>query len=282
MKYRTYSFIVLVLLISAATFPQVSFAATDRIVHSYSSWRKYTDLPTTRGKFTVQVVAASLKNPKLRVATLTNTVTDCKDNCPVAPLLKYVQRLNGFAGINGTYFCPLDYATCRNQDGSYFWMVYNSIRHVFINIHQNKFNRGPLVALDTENHWHFYREAKDWPGLVAFQQQYDTKLTALISNGPALVVDKKVVVKASELDAKQLTVKSNRSALGFKGVNIYFIVGSGATVLDMGAIAAAFGMEYAINLDGGGSSALVFDNQYHVGPGRNIPNAIVLTEHPVQ
>ncbi|MFA6042195.1 MAG: phosphodiester glycosidase family protein [Patescibacteria group bacterium] len=282
MKQRMLGFIVLGFLLGIVSMPQLSFAASDRIVHSNSSWRKYTDLVTSRGKFTVQVVAVNLQNPKLRIATLTNTKGDCKDNCPVAPLIKYVQRLQGFAGINGTYFCPADYAACRNQDGSYFWMVYNSIHGTFVNQTQNKFNHGPLLAFDTENHWHFWREAKDWPGLAGFEAQYDTRLTALISNGPALVINKQVVVTASELDSKQRTVKSARSAIALKGRNIYFLVGSSATVLDMGAIAAAFNMEYAINLDGGGSSALVFDNQYRVGPGRNIPNAIVLTENPVR
>jgi hypothetical protein len=251
------------------------------IVHSRSSWQK-TKVKTSRGTFDVQIVSADLTNPALRIATLTNTTVDCKNNCPVAPLMKYVQRVQGFAGMNGTYFCPSTYASCRGQTGSYFWMVYNSVRHVFINIHQNKFNLGPLVAFDTENHWHFYREAKTWPGLAAFEQQYETKLTALISSAPALVVDKKVVVTASELDTKQRTAKGPRGGIGFKGTNIYFVIASSATVLDLGAVMGTLGMDMAINLDGGGSSALVFDGQYRIGPGRNIPNAIVLTEHPLQ
>ena len=34
-------------------------------------------------------------------------------------------------------------------------------------------------------------------------------------------------------------------------------------------------MEYAVNLDGGYSSALWYNDEYMVGPGRNIPNAII-------
>jgi hypothetical protein len=161
-------------------------------------------------------------------------------------------------------------------------MVYNSVRHTFVNIHQNKFNKGPLVAFDTENHWHFWREARDWPGLAAFEAQYQTKLTALISNGPALIEKGQVVVKASELDTKQRTVKSNRSGLGFKGKNAYLIVASGATVLDLGAVMSYFKMEYAINLDGGGSSALYYIGKYRLGPGRNIPNALLFSEYLVK
>lgn len=246
-----------------------------------SSWRLW-KINTNRGPFTANVVAINLANPKLHIYTLTGSAYDCANNCPVSPLHKYVQRVQGFAGINGTYFCPADYASCAGQTGSYYWMVYNSVRHTFVNIHQNKFNKGPLVAFDTENHWHFWREARDWPGLAAFEAQYQTKLTALISNGPALIEKGQVVVKASELDTKQRTVKSNRSGLGFKGKNAYLIVASGATVLDLGAVMSYFKMEYAINLDGGGSSALYYIGKYRLGPGRNIPNALLFSEYLVK
>lgn len=32
-----------------------------------------------------------------------------------------------------------------------------------------------------------------------------------------------------------------------------------------------------MNLDGGGTSAMFTDGQYKVGPGRQLPNAVVLT-----
>jgi hypothetical protein len=246
-----------------------------------TSWRLW-KIQTSRGPFTANVVAINLTNPKLHIYTLTGSAYDCSNNCPVAPLHKYVQRVQGFAGINGTYFCPYDYASCTGQYGSYFWMVYNSVRHTFVNASQNKFNRGPLVAFDTDNHWHFWRETKNWPGLTAFEARYQTKLAALISNGPALIVDKQVVVTSSELDSKQRTVKSSRSGLGFKGVNAYLIVASNATVLDLAAVMSYFKMEYAINLDGGGSSALYYIGKYRVGPGRNIPNALLFSEVQVK
>jgi exopolysaccharide biosynthesis protein len=50
----------------------------------------------------------------------------------------------------------------------------------------------------------------------------------------------------------------------------------GATVPDTGYVFKALGADYALNLDGGGSSALYFGG-YKVGPGRNLPNAIVFT-----
>jgi len=271
----------IVLLLPFASAGATTVTTPTSIATPNSSWRLW-NVQTSRGPFTANVVAVNLANPKLHIYTLTGSAYDCTNNCPVAPLLKYVQRVQGFAGINGTYFCPADYAGCAGQTGTYFWMVYNTVRHTFVNAYQNKFNTGPLVAFDTENHWHFWREARDWPGLAVFEAQYQTKLTALISNGPALIVNRQVVVKSSELDTKQRTVKSNRSGLGFKGKNAYLIVASGATVLDLAAVMDYFKMEYALNLDGGGSSALYYIGKYRVGPGRQIPNALLFSEHLVQ
>ncbi|MFA5030808.1 MAG: phosphodiester glycosidase family protein, partial [Patescibacteria group bacterium] len=122
------------------------------------------------------------------------------------------------------------------------------------------------------------RTAKDWPGKTTFESVTKSKLAAAISDGPGLIFDSSLVVSADQLDTKQRTVKSNRSGIGFKGDYAYLVVASGATVLDLGKIMQSMSMEYALNLDGGGSSALYYDGQYRVGPGRNIPNALVFAE----
>ncbi|MEK7130593.1 MAG: phosphodiester glycosidase family protein, partial [Patescibacteria group bacterium] len=46
----------------------------------------------------------------------------------------------------------------------------------------------------------------------------------------------------------------------------------------MSAIMNAMNMKHAIGVDGGGSSAMYYNGQYKVGPGRSIPNAIVVVE----
>ncbi|MFA6588562.1 MAG: phosphodiester glycosidase family protein [Patescibacteria group bacterium] len=257
---------------------QAQAADPNKIVLKNASWQK-TTVSTTRGKFAVQIVSVNLLNPKLKIYTLTGNPTDCKNNCRVSPLKAYVDRVKGFAGINGTYFCPASYASCAGQTGSYFWMVYNSLTKTFVNSYQNKFNSGPLIAFDSENHWHFWRQAKDWPGLANFEKKYQTKLRALFSSGPALVVDKQLVLKNSELDTKQRTVKSARCGTAFKSTNAYVLCASNATVMDLAYIMKALGMEYAINQDGGGSASIVFLGQYRLGPGRNLPNVLVFSEY---
>lgn len=280
-NHRHYFRALLIIIFCTGLFlPTITNAATTpvtSITKKYSYWKKNT-INTRNGRFNVQIIRIGLDNPNLKVKTITGNSTDCKNNCAVYPLKTYVDKFKGFAAINGTYFCPKDYASCAKQTGSYYWMVYNSITRTFTNSYQNQFNKGALIAFDTENHWHFWRETKYWPGLDAFEDQYQTKLTALISSGPALIVDKRLVVRTSDLDAKQRNVKSNRGGIALKGNNVYLVIASGATVLDLGAIMQAYGMTFAVNLDGGGSSALYYYGQYRVGPGRNMPNAIVFTE----
>ena len=39
-----------------------------------------------------------------------------------------------------------------------------------------------------------------------------------------------------------------------------------------------YGLDYAINLDGGSSAALFYNDEYMEGPGRNIPNVIMFAQ----
>jgi hypothetical protein len=234
---------------------------------------------TSGGNISVQMVRIGLSDPALRIRSLTDVAGErLRVAGPTRSLRSYVDQVGGFAGINGSYFCPADYATCAGQAGSYYWMWYDSLRGTFANAYQNQFNPGPVIAFDTDNRFHFFRSASDWPGQDAFESANSTKLQALISNGPGLVYESKLTVSPDQLDEKQRTTKSNRSGLGFKGDNAYLVVASGATVMDLGNAMLAMGMQYAMNLDGGGSSALYFNGSYIVGPGRNMPNALVFVD----
>ena len=81
-----------------------------------------------------------------------------------------------------------------------------------------------------------------------------------------------------ELDEKQTKTKSIRNAIGYKDNKLYLVVAFNATVPDLANIMQAIGVEYALNLDGGYSSAMIYNGEYMVGPGRNIPNAILFAE----
>lgn len=247
-------------------------ALTSPIVNTYDSYRRISVVARNE-RFSIDVVTVNLTNPKLKVKTLTGVNADCQDNCTVRSVKSYVDEIRGFAGINGTYFCPRDYAGCVNQDGSFFWMVLNSRNSVFINAKQNRFNNGPLFTVNPDRVWVFYPETKTFS-----PTEQGKNLTAAISNDPLLVDRGQLVLDVNALTPKQRDVKSFRSGIGLKGPNLYLIVAGRATVVDLAYLMRTMGMQYAMNLDGGGSSALYYRGGYAAGPGRNIPNALVLTE----
>lgn len=245
-----------------------------------STWEAKT-VATPVGSFSVNVVSINLKKSGLQIKSLTTVSGERLTQAgPVQPLASFIGQAGGFAGINGSYFCPADYASCRGIEGSYYWLWYNSLTGQFANSYQNQFNQGPVIVFDGLNRVHYYRLADDFPGKAAFEERYGTTLQAAISNGPGLMFASRLVVTPDQLDTKQRTVKSNRSGIGFKGDRAYLLIASQATVMDLGYIMQALGMENAMNLDGGGSSALYYDGRYRVGPGRNIPNALVFSETP--
>jgi exopolysaccharide biosynthesis protein len=86
------------------------------------------------------------------------------------------------------------------------------------------------------------------------------------------------------LDEKQKTAKTLRNAIAYKKDagkgKLYLVIARQATVSDLADVMKAMQVDYAINLDGGYSSALIYNDEYMVGPGRNIPNAIIFTIQP--
>ena len=256
--------------------------AAVRITSKYDSYVKRTI--TVQGtKYEINVVTIDLANPKLKIMTYsgTNKGSCYNVSCKVKELKSYLDEGRGFAAINGAYFCPKDYAQCTGMEGSYYWMVFNTRNKTLVNEYQNRFNSGPLITFNSAKQWHFFRIAKTFPGMDSLKLVDGSELTAAISNGPAFIEGGTYVLNDDEinaLDYKSHYVKTNRGGLGIKGSKVYLVIARKATVPELGLIMKALGMQYAINLDGGGSSALWYRGNYKVGPGRNLPNAIVFSE----
>ena len=81
-----------------------------------------------------------------------------------------------------------------------------------------------------------------------------------------------------DIDKKQRDVKSLRNAIGYKNDSIYLVVAHNATVPNLANIMKAMGVEYALNLDGGLSSAIWYNDEYMVGPSRDVPNVLVFAK----
>lgn len=215
---------------------------------------------TDIGSYTVSMVAGDLSSTRVIVDTASGS--DCGNDCPVLPLSDFVSRNGGYAGINGTYFCPASYPSCAGKTNSFDLLVMNKDKTYF-NSDNNVYSTNPIVIF-LDGSIRFIGAASGWGR--------DTSPSGVLSNYPLLLSNNEIRF-AGDGDPKKGS-KGNRSFVANKGNIVYIGVVHGATVAESAIALKALGMENALNLDSGGSTAL-WSGGYKVGPGRNIPNAIV-------
>ena len=215
---------------------------------------------TDIGSYTVSLVAGDLSSTRVIVDTASGS--DCGNDCPVLPLSDYVSRNGGYAGINGTYFCPASYPSCAGKTNTYDLLVMNKDKTYF-NSDNNVYSNNPAVIF-FDGSIRFVGAASGWGR--------DTSPTGVLSNYPLLLSGGEIRF-AGDGDPKKGS-KGNRSFVANKGNTVYIGVVHGATVAESAWALKGLGMENALNLDSGGSTAL-WSAGYKVGPGRNIPNAII-------
>lgn len=254
----------------------------------YSKYEHKT-ISTIDGDFKVDIAMIDLSNPNLRIITDTAVPYPSPSNnkktgiFSAQSLAEFIIDNNGFAGINGTYFC------CYNNCGGksyYFYPVYNSRLGKMINEDQLKYwTTGPIMAFDKNNKFYYFKDSRDFKSVEHFETVNGVKLQAAIGNRPRLIEDGMNLLIEWDIDEKQKTIKSVRNAMAYKNdsVNngtgiIYLVIAHNATVPNLANIMKAMQVDYAINLDGGYSSALWYNDEYMVGPGRDVPNAIVFSD----
>lgn len=211
---------------------------------------------TDRGVFTVSAVVA----PGARVVVETAGEGDCADNCPTLPLAQHIANSGGFAGINGSYFCPPDYAQCQGKTNSFDTLAVNGRTKAVINRANNVYSVVPLLAAYGGT-LSFYDRTVDWG--------VDTGSSGAIANYPRLV-------RGGSAANGEENGKGTRGFIGVKNGAVVIGHVFGASFGDAAAALASLGLQEALNLDGGGSSALWYEGSYRVGPGRNLPTAVVL------
>jgi len=218
---------------------------------------------TDSGNFMVSMVAADLGSTKVIVDTASDS--DCSDNCPVLPLSTYVSRNNAYAAVNGSYFCPASYPTCAGKTNSFDLLLMNKNKKYF-NSDNNVYSSNPAVIFGG-SYIRFVGAASSWGR--------DTGIDSMISNYPLLVSGGNIAT-GSASDPK-MTSKGARSFVANKANTVYIGVVHNATVPESAKALKALGMENALNLDDGGSTAL-WSGGYKVGPGRELPNAILFVK----
>ncbi len=224
----------------------------------------YITVQTEKGNFSASVLSVDLNSA--RAITDTANDSDCADNCPVMNLQDFVNRNGGFAGVNGTYFCPAEYPECSGKKNSFDFPVYNTRLGKWINGGNLFWNGRSIVYFDGSGA-HYMQNANSFGG----------GLTAGIVNYPGLLYNGNV-----QIDDSQSGLSDKQKAVGLKmGIGIIsekrvIIVGANSVNMQQFAyVFKALGARSALNLDTGGSTALYYNGRYYLGPGRNLPNAII-------
>ena len=213
------------------------------------------------GAFTVDMVAGDLNSTRVIVDTASGS--DCANDCPVLSLGDYVSRNGAIAGINGSYFCPASYPQCAGKTNSYDTLLMNKSKTYF-NSANNVYSQVPAVII-SGNSARFVSRSADWGR--------DTGVEMVLANHPLMVLNGQVVFGGNS-DPKQGS-KGPRSFIASKGSTVYIGVVYNATVGEAAHALKSLGLDNALNLDSGGSTALWANGRYLAGPGRAIPNAIL-------
>jgi hypothetical protein len=214
------------------------------------------------GQFTVSIVAGDLSSTRVIVDTA--STSDCFNDCPVLPLADYVARNGAYAGVNGSYFCPASYPSCAGKTNTFDLLVMNKDK-VYFNSDNNVYSVNPGVIFSSGS-MRFIGAVSGWGR--------DTGIDSMLSNYPMLVSGGNVIFGGDD-DPKKGS-KGNRSFVSNRGNTVYIGVVHSATVAESARVMKAMGMENALNLDDGGSTAL-WAGGYKVGPGRALPNVILFT-----
>ena len=227
------------------------------------------DVPTARGTFSVHLIKERLSD--VSVKTVTANSTYCPANCPVKPLAQYVAENNAYAGMNGTYLCPPDYPPCASKVNSYDYAMYNSFLGTWINKPALVGQNG-LVIFNGKTPTYYRRAYVYAQGPTA-----NAPITAGVSMFPLLMQGGSVVDSEAE-QTDQQKQKGLKGSIGTDGTYVYLTLTSNANVTDSAYVLQALGVKDALNLDGGGTGAMYIGGGYVVGPGRLLPNAVLLTK----
>ena len=225
-------------------------------------------VPTALGTFAVHLIKERLADVSVRTVAA-NTVV-CRKDCPVKPLADYVAENRAYAGMNGTYLCPPDYADCAGKVNSYEYAVYDSNLRTWLNLPSLATSQTGLVTF-TGSTPTFYRRSS----VYARERLSLAPITAGMSMYPLLLENGSVVnSEAEQSDAQKL--RSMKGSIGVDDSYVYLALVANASVTESAHVLRALGVRDALNLDGGGTSAMWLGS-YKVGPGRLLPNAVLLT-----
>ena len=167
--------------------------------------------------------------------------------------------------FNGPYFCPAEYPSCAGKTNSFDTLLMN-YKKTYFNSDNNVYSTVPAVIFSGSSA-RFVGQSLEWGR--------DTSVDAVIASQPMLLSGGEIRF-GGDGDPKKGS-RGSRSFIGNKGSTVYIGVVRNATVAEVAHVLKALGLENALNLDSGGSTAMMANGRYIAGPGRNTPFGIVLT-----
>lgn len=225
-----------------------------------SSGYSFQAVKTDSGTFNVAIIAADLNSTRVIIDTASDS--DCANNCPVMALGDYVSRSGAFAGINGPFFCPAEYPSCAGKTNSFDTLLMNKNKHYF-NSDNNKYSTVPLMYF-SGNSAGVRGQSLEWGR--------DTGVDSVVANYPLYISGGNNNFGGSSdpkiNSAGPRTFVANKGNMAFIGI-VY-----SASAAQAALVLKALGMDNALGLDQGGSTAL-WSGGYKAGPGRGLPSAIL-------
>ena len=102
----------------------------------------------------------------------------------------------------------------------------------------------------------------------------DTGVDSVIASQPFLVSNGNSVFGGD--DEIKRAGKGTRAFIGASGSTVYIGVVYNANVAEVAQVLKTMGVQNALNLDSGGSTAMWVNGRYIAGPGRNTPFGILI------
>lgn len=252
-------------------------------LNQYSSY-EHQKISTEKGVFSLDLVRIDLMNPNLEILSLVADEEVCRGNtCAAKSLADYVFPNQAFAGINASYFCS---SSGCGKSNYYFAPVYDSLLGKMINSDQLKYwTTGPMMVFDENNRFYYFKDSRDFKSQEHFESTYGVEIQAAMGNKPRLLEAGMNVLIDWDLDSGQTKGKYLRNALAYRESpsnpgrgELYLVVLRSATLDDLAFVLKHLSFDYALNLDGGYSSALIYNGEYMQGPGRKVPNALIFKQ----
>ncbi|MDD2907357.1 MAG: phosphodiester glycosidase family protein [Candidatus Gracilibacteria bacterium] len=230
----------------------------------------------SQGVFANNYIEKTVDGYKFRVVKYDTKSSDYIFKVGVNPdygatnLRDLMESNNGISAINGVFFCPESYSECGGKNFT------NNERYVTgFKLGTSSSTQDRVVfAVDSENKPFLFQTNK-------INQLDEEKIYYGLANFPVLLQDGvsryQDYVDLGLIDYK-MKAKMQRNFICSDVTNRYIYTGyiSEITLENLPEELIKLGCSNALNLDAGGSSAMIYNSRYIIGPGRDILDGVII------